>query len=327
MTSLWRTMAVAASVAALCASGLGQTAEQPVVLIIETANGNSYRGDVTDPTKMAQDPGMTTPVLAARAFQYTHVISDIVAVNGKPAKGLQHSRGALLIQRVNPQPGQTIADFDGSGPYFCFWDILGPDGTWIGSLMDGGVAPPGPGHAIIAGNGAFLGVTGEHRSMQWTTPRTGSVTEDPANRRIHQPGGKGRTVFYLYPKYRPSVDVSPTGPAVYHTADFSPVTATSPARAGEILMVGARNLGPTRPELLPPGSRPFKADPIEVVNSPVEVTVNGKEAEVINQVGWPGTYDLYRVDFRVPSGLPPGMSTIQLTAAWIPGPEVKIPVR
>ena len=64
-----------------------------------------------------------------------------------------------------------------------------------------------------------------------------------------------------------------------------------------------------------------------MVNSPVEVTVNGKEAEVINRVGWPGTYDLYRVDFRVPSGLPAGTATIQLTAAWIPAPEVKIPVQ
>ena len=162
--------------------------------------------------------------------------------------------------------------------------------------------------------------------MQWTTPRTGSVTEDPANRRIHQPGGKGRTTFHLYPKYRPAVDIPSSGPAVYH-ADFSPVTATSPARAGEVLIVAARNLGPTRPDLLPPGSRPFKADAMEEVNSPIEVTVSGKDAEVINKVGWPGTYDLYRVDFRVPSGIAPGMATIQLTAAWIPGPEVKIPVK
>ena len=28
--------------------------------------------------------------------------------------------------------------------------------------------------------------------------------------------------------------------------------------------------------------------PGEVVNSPVEVTVNGKDAEVINKIGWPG---------------------------------------
>jgi uncharacterized protein (TIGR03437 family) len=71
----------------------------------------------------------------------------------------------------------------------------------------------------------------------------------------------------------------------------------------------------------------FKGDPPEEVNSPVEVTVNGMEAEVMNKIGWPGTYDLYRVDFRVPGGLAPGMASIQLTAAWIPGPEVKILVQ
>jgi hypothetical protein len=323
MHSLWKTIAVTAFVTAHCVSGFGQTAEQPAVLIVETENGVLYRGDVTDATKLARDPGVTTPG-PARAFQYSLLVSDIVAVNGKPAKGLQSNRTAALMARVNPQPGQTIADHDGNGPYLCFWQFQGPDGSWIGSLWDGGAAPA-PGHGILGGNGAFLGVVGEHREMQWTNFRTASVTEDPANRRIH-PGGKGQTTFRLYPKYRPAVDVSPAGPAVYH-ADFSLVTATSPARAGEVLIVAARNLGPTRPELLPPGARPFKADPAEMVNSPIEVTVNGKEAEVINKVGWPGTYDLYRVDFRVPAGLAPGLATIQLTAAWIPGTPVEIPVQ
>jgi uncharacterized protein (TIGR03437 family) len=80
--------------------------------------------------------------------------------------------------------------------------------------------------------------------------------------------------------------MTPTGPAVYETADFSPVTAT-----------------------------------------PAEVTVHTKEAQVINKIGWPGALDLYRVDFRVPSGLRAGTAALQLTAAWFPGPEVKIPVQ
>jgi hypothetical protein len=318
-------MAVAAAVAALCVSGFGQTAEQPVVLIIEVDNSVLYRGDVTDSTKLARDPGTTSP-LPARAFQYTQGAGDIVAVNGKPAKGLISNRVAALSLRANPQPGQAIADVDGSGSILYFWDILGPEGNYVGTLVSAG-PPLGQCHAVIGGTGAFLGVIGEFRSLETIRPtRIASVTEDPANRRIH-PGGKGRTVFHIWPKYRPAVDVTAAGPAVYHTADFSPVTGASPARAGEILTVGARNLGFTRPELLPPGTRPFKADPIEVVNSPIEVTVGGKEAEVINKLGWPVTLDIYRVDFRVPSGLPPGAATLQLTAAWILGPEVKIPVQ
>lgn len=318
------TRTIAVWVAVCAASAVAQTADQPVVLVIETANGVFYRGDVADPAKLAQDPSVPTPG-PAKAFQYGHTVSDIVTVNGWPAKGLVHTRGAALVQRINPQPGQTIADFNGTGPYFCFWDILTPDGTWIGSLMDGGVAPPGSGHAVIAGNGAYLGVTGVHRSMIWTSPETTSVSEDPANRRIHH-HAKSQTTFLLYPKHRPSVDASANGPSIYH-ADFSPVTAANPARGDEVLIVGARNLGPTQPELMPPGMRPFQADPLEVVNSPVEVTVGGKQAEVVGKVGWPGTSDRYRLDIRVPAGVPSGLAAIQITAAWIPGPEVNIPVR
>lgn len=325
MNNLSKTIVVATSVAALCVSGFGQSADQPVVLVVDHDNGVLYRGDVTDAAKLARDPGVTTPG-PARAFQYSLIISDIVAVNGKPAKGLQTCRGSMLMPRANPQPGQTIADADGNGPYLYFWQFLGPDGSWIGSLWSGGAAPaPGGAHAILGGNGAFLGAAGDGRNTGWTAFRTASVTEDPANRRIH-PGGKGQTTFYLYPRCRPSVDITADGPAVFHS-DFSRVTAASPARAGEVLIAAARNLGPTRPDLLPPGIQPFRADPMEEVNSPVEVTLNGMAAEVINKVGWPGSYDLYRVDFRVPSGVPPGLATVQLTAGWIPGPEVKIPVR
>jgi hypothetical protein len=319
----WRMIALAAIVAVHCTSGFGQTVEQPVFLNIEVANYVTYRGDITDSNKLARDPGVTSP-LPARAFQYTHNIGDIVSINGKPAKGLQAARIAALSTSVNPQPGQMIADFNGGGGMFCVWEILGADGNWIGTLVDGG-SGVAPGHTITAGHGAFFGVIGEHRMEMMSSIRVASVTEDPANRRIHG-GGRFRFFFRLYPKYRPAVDVTPAGPSVFH-ADFSPVTATSPAHAGEVLIIAARNLGPTRPDRLPPGSRPFKADPLEEVNSPVEVAVNGNEVEVINKVGWPGTSDLYRVDFRVPSGLVPGMASIQISAAWIPGPEVKIPVQ
>ncbi|MBI4902675.1 MAG: hypothetical protein HY820_03520 [Acidobacteria bacterium] len=218
-----------------------------------------------------------------------------------------------------------IADYSGDGSILCVWQIMGPDGTSIGSLLDGG-GPPFPGHTITGGNGAFFGVIGIHRNLGTIRPlRVASITEDPANRRIHG-GGRFRFLFLLYPKHRPVIDVSSSGPSVFH-ADLSPIAAANPAAAGEVLIAAVRNLGPTRPDLLPPGSRPFKADPLEDVNSPVEMSVGGKDAEVINKVGWPGTSDLYRVDFRVPPGLSPGLATLRITAAWIPGPEVTIPVR
>jgi hypothetical protein len=79
-----------------------------------------------------------------------------------------------------------------------------------------------------------------------------------------------------------------------------------------------------------PGSavvgQPFPASPLQVVNSPVEVLVNGKDAEVLAATGYPGAADGYQVNFRVPADAS-GTVTIQVSAAWIPGNLVSIPVQ
>jgi uncharacterized protein (TIGR03437 family) len=128
--------------------------------------------------------------------------------------------------------------------------------------------------------------------------------------------------------FYPEVEAGPEGPVIYHEDDFSLVTPAKPAHPNEQLIMRTRNLGPTTPDV--PRGQPFpnpSGTPLAVVNADVEVTVNGESADIINKVGWPGESGVYRVDFRVPGGTVAGMATIQLTAAWIPGDEVKIPVK
>jgi uncharacterized protein (TIGR03437 family) len=149
------------------------------------------------------------------------------------------------------------------------------------------------------------------------------MSEDPANRRKNG-GGKQRWVLHVVPMFQPQIVASGSGPAVFH-ADFSPVTAARPAKAGEVLIVRATGLGPTRPGIDP--SQPFPLDAPQEVNSPVDVTVNGHAADVINKIGWPGMVDTYRLDFRVPDGIATGTAAIQLTAAWIAGSPVNIPIQ
>ena len=149
------------------------------------------------------------------------------------------------------------------------------------------------------------------------------MQEDPANRRTYG-GGQGHYIVYLIPQSRPEIVTTSSGPAVFHS-DFSPVTVARPARAGETLIVTATGLGPTRPGLTPGTS--FPDSPAQEVNSPLEVTVNGKPAGVVNKIGWPGTTDTYRVDIRVPDGIAPGMAALQVTAAFIPGLEVRVPLQ
>jgi uncharacterized protein (TIGR03437 family) len=115
------------------------------------------------------------------------------------------------------------------------------------------------------------------------------------------------------------------GPAVGHM-DYSPVTVANPARPGELLILAAPGLGPVKPGIVPSGAVPFSGPPYQEVNSPVTVVFNGKDVPVTNKIGWPGQKDVYWLDFQVPSDASAGTATLQLTAAWIPGPSVTIPI-
>jgi uncharacterized protein (TIGR03437 family) len=99
-----------------------------------------------------------------------------------------------------------------------------------------------------------------------------------------------------------------------------------PTAAAPVLVMSASGLGPVKPNL--ELGQPFPKDgPLREVNSPVEVTVNGRDAQVVNKVGWPTLNNVYRVDFRVPDGAVAGVASVGLSVAWIKGPEVKIPIR
>ena len=299
---------------------MAQTPQEPVVLTIDVENYVAYRGDVLDPAKVAKESNPTTGTVAA--FLESIQVGDIVAVNGKPAKGLYQTVGTIMPFRANPTAGQPIADLNSTGFFRCSWEILGADGAYIGTLVDGGA---GSAHALIGGVGAFAGITGVHTTDTLVPQRSASSAEDPSKRRVNGATGKIRATFYLYPAFRPTVQMTPNGPAVVHL-DYSPVTPSNPVRPGETLIVAATGVGPIVPGIQPPGAVQFSGPPYQEVNSPVSVTFNGKELPVIDKIGWPGQKDLYWIDFQVPSDAGTGTATLQLTAAWIPGPVVSIPV-
>lgn len=124
---------------------------------------------------------------------------------------------------------------------------------------------------------------------------------------------------------RPEIVITSNGPAVVHASDFSLVNTTNPAKPGEALALIAAGLGPTR--LNVELGTPFPRDPLATVNGPLQVNVNGVSAEVIGAVGYPGSTDRYQVNFRLPPGTAHGQATVQLTAAWISGPEAQIAVQ
>jgi hypothetical protein len=307
---------------------LAQQAQSSRVAVLDVLVENlvSYRLDVADPGAFASALGPLPPA-PARTFQEFVGIGDIVSVNGRPAKGVWTNRGHTLGFTSAQGAGQPIANVDTASHIECTWELYTADGVFVGRLNDRGLAF----HAITGGGGAFLGATGEHfngpRGPGGFDPpiRRASVSEDPSMRRVYG-GGTWQALIYLRPAFWPEVESTPAGPAIFHD-DFSLVTLARPARPGETLIVRAKGLGPIRPDLRPAGLLRFTSNPpYDEVNSPVVVTVAGKEAELLNKLGWPNETDVYRVDFRVPPGVS-GTVPVQISAGWIPGSEVSIPVR
>jgi hypothetical protein len=309
-----------------CGQAPGQSAPA-AILSVDLENIVIYQQDTGDATKYATSPNMVTPP-DIRNFVPVIWLGDIVAVNGKPAKGTWTVRGTLLFRGTAVTPGSAVAD---SGAAFFFdwvFDIRQVDGTQVGTIMasgwGGAAKPPGAPSSFLqanmtvtGGTGAFLGVRGQGaQGGNFIDGRVASMTEDPAYRRING-GGSRRYVFHLLPMERPEII------NVWHS-DFTPVTAAKPARADEILIASARGLGPTRPGVDP--GAPFPANPQQIVNSPVELTAGGQPVELLNQIGWPGQENLYRLDFRMPktSG---STAALQLAVAWIGGSAFSIPVQ
>jgi hypothetical protein len=313
--------------AGLCIPGYGQVLPS-TILEVDVENWVNYIEDSSDPSKFATDPNVTTAV-APKDFSFRLGIADIVAVNGQAAKGTLIGNIRSVALTTAPNPGQAIADTARGGVVAYSFDILKPDGSSIGTIVCYGPAngspPPGAplsviqsNFAIMGGTGAFLGVRGQVGSALSAVARQASITEDPANRRRN--GGKQTTfILQVIAMSIPQIAV------IVHSSDFSIVSASRPAGAGELLSVFASGLGPTTPGVDP--GKPFPVDPVAAVNSPVGVTVNGKLAEVAGAVGLPGVVDGFQVNFRVPPDAAKGVATIQLSAAWITGAAVNIAIQ
>jgi hypothetical protein len=327
-------------VALHCNLAVGQLIP-PTIINIDVENIVEYQSDISDLPKVAANP-IVTPAAPPRNFYPAAGIGDIVAINGQPAKGTVAFRAWAFSLSQNPIPGspsvEAIADTTRTSIRSLTVEILKIDGTPIGTIMvmgmGGGAPPPGApsevtgtNFAIVGGTGAFLGARGQFgqvRTPQIISARAASMAEDPINRRLNG-GGKIRYVLQMFPMSVPQIVVTGSGPAVTHSNDFTLVTASKPAAAGEILSLFATGLGPTLPGV--DSGQPFPSSPLAVVNSPVEVTVNGKSAEVLGAVGLPGAVDGYQVNFRVPQNAVKGVAKIQVSAAWFTSTATSITVQ
>lgn len=332
--SLRRSIRASLVLTAMQGSAAFAQTPQATILNIEMQNVVQYNENFANLQKNGTSSAMESPITAPVTFYPGTFVADIVAINGAKSKGTTVTRLFFVGLSSNPSGSQAIADVNRFQMMEIILEMQQADGTSIGTLVlsgvTGGTPPPGApkagvtgNFAVVGGTGAFLGARGQAATMM-NSGRSTSTFENPINRRSF-PAGLWKIVVQLIPMTTPEVALTTTGPAIVHSADNSPVTLAKPAHAGEVLTLYALGLGPTRPGVDP--GQAFTASPDQVANSPIQVLVNGEAGELLYAGGYPSTVNGYQVNFRVPADTVPGMTAIQLTAAWVAGTAVSIPVQ
>ena len=146
--------------------------------------------------------------------------------------------------------------------------------------------------------------------------RVASMMEDPSRRRVN---GGGRLLMGL----NLSAAGLPEVVAALHD-DFTPVTASNPARSGEVVILRVKAGWPAQPPLQ--AGQAFPPQPLSTVPIPVELAINDTSGEIINLIGWPGTRD-FRVDVRLPGGWSGAAAKLQVSGGYLPGAVFNLPVQ
>jgi uncharacterized protein (TIGR03437 family) len=89
-------------------------------------------------------------------------------------------------------------------------------------------------------------------------------------------------------------------PAILKNVNYSLVSATNPARAGDVLLVYATGLGKTTPANR---TGALSANDSFAQTAPVTATIGGKPAAIVYSIASPGFAGLYQVAVTVPSGV------------------------
>ncbi len=108
------------------------------------------------------------------------------------------------------------------------------------------------------------------------------------------------------------IDQSSGAGAVLHARDYSLVSANSPARPGESLLIYCTGLGPLRVSV-GSGNRAPNAPPLAETLYLPTVTIAGLPASVTFSGLAPGLVGMYQITVQAPAGMPSGSQAVQIT--------------
>jgi uncharacterized protein (TIGR03437 family) len=124
---------------------------------------------------------------------------------------------------------------------------------------------------------------------------------------VRHAGGAGPAVTVRVAPVAPGIFFNNAGAAILKNADFSLVTASNPARAGDVLLIYFTGGGQTNPPIA--GGVVVGFPPL-AATAPVGVTIGGRAAEVFYAAASPGFVGLYQAAVRVPSEIARGVAPV-----------------
>jgi uncharacterized protein (TIGR03437 family) len=129
---------------------------------------------------------------------------------------------------------------------------------------------------------------------------------------------------FTLPDTLTTTDVSPGLLNFAQHTDFTTISASSPAKAGETVLLYLVGMGAT--DLAVASGAVSPSPPATVSNTPL-VSINGQGGMVSFSGLTPGLVGLYQINVQVPNGTPSGDASVTVTQNGTPSNAVTIPVQ
>ncbi|MDQ6758859.1 MAG: hypothetical protein M3Z32_03200 [Acidobacteriota bacterium] len=250
----------------------------------------------------------------------------------------------------NPSIGISVAlqapSFNASG---VFIDPTGVVNAASSALFTAGIAPgelisiygvnlaaaplSDPGFATTLGGVQVL-VNGRPAPIYTVSPNQVSAvvpfgtTEPVAGIQVISNGIPSNTVTLFVNLTAPGVFTQPPGGIGYAAAlhsDFSVVSPSNPAQAGETLSVFLTGLGAVNPAVA--DGVPGPSSPLSVVSNSIGVFIGGKQASSTFTGLAPQLIGLYQINVQVPAGVASGNAPLQVSGPDFVTAQAYIPIR
>lgn len=321
----------------------GQTAAQPLVVVVQDANGINVSGvqvtfSVTAGagTLSASQATTDSQGRASTTVQASNVLGSIIVAAAAAGINQTVTFSLTVVGRVPVV--QLVGFVEGAG-FKVGW-VAGSTGTIFGVGLTEGItgvvaADRAPFPTILRGvrvlventEAPIISLVNNQGQEQINIQVPFGIPVGTVTVTIENNGSRATFAGVRVLAVNPGIfefDSGGTRLAAALHADFSTVTAANPARRGEIILLFLTGLGATIPSVGTNVAGPVP--PAEAVVRPI-VGINDEGARVLGTFYAPLLYTAYQINFEVPLNARSGLAKLSVVADGVASQDSRIPIQ